>query len=90
MSNKYKLCRVYERQDMKVQPINKKGEDYGDTLLTMCGDEWGYYYAIYENLNYNPADPDNDNDEDWDEWGYYDQDFERALWNYNKLMKKEK
>ena len=85
MNKRYKLCRVYERQDMKVQPINKDGEDYGDTLLTMYGDEWGYYYAIYENINYNPDTPDNDNDEDWEEWHYYDQDFQTALANYKEL-----
>lgn len=86
--NKYKLCRVYTQQKMKVQPINSKGENYGDTLLTMEDDDWSYYYAIYENLNYNPADPDNDNDEDWDEYGFYDQDFEVALTTFNKLTKK--
>lgn len=85
MGKRYKLCRVYERQDLKVQPINENGEDYGDTLLTMEGDDWGYYYAIYENLNYNPDDPDNDNDEDWDEWHYYDQDFQTALAKYKEL-----
>lgn len=84
--SKYKLCRVDVVQSMWVRPIDKQGTDYGNTLMTM-EDDGAYYYAIYENQNYDPTNPDNDNDEDWDEWGYYDQDLDKAVEEYNKLMK---
>lgn len=78
--NKYKLCRVLEWQKSKVYPINERGEAYGDMLLSYEDDDDHYYYAIYENSG------DNEN-EDWDEWGYYDQDFDKALEEYKKLVK---
>ena len=81
MNNRYKLCRVLNWQKSKVQPINEKGEAYGDILLSYEDDDDHYYYAIYEN------DGD-ENDEDWNEWGFYDQDFDEALKAYNQLTKK--
>ena len=75
--NKYKLCRVYYTQHSTVRTINEEGQTYGDVLLTY-EDDGNYYYAIYENSG-------DEQDEDWDEYGYYDQDFAKALEEYKKL-----
>lgn len=61
---------------MWVKPIDKNGNDLGNTLLEIDNDEF-YYYAIYEDLG----------DGDWTEWGYYDQDLDKAVKKYNKLTK---
>ena len=75
--NKYKLCRVYDTQHSTVRTIDEEGRTYGDVLLTY-EDDGNYYYAIYENSG-------DEQDEDWDEYGYYDQDFDKALEEYKKL-----
>lgn len=46
------------------------------------GLEYGNPLMTFENSG------DNEN-EDWDEWGYYDQDFDKALEEYKKLVKGE-
>ena len=79
MTNKYKLCRVWYDQHSVVKPINEEGLEYGNPLMAFEEEE-NYYYAIFENSG------DNEN-EDWDEWGYYDQDFDKALEEYKKLVK---
>lgn len=81
MNNKYKLCIVDSYQKSKVQPINEKGEEYGDVLLSY-EDDGNCYYAIYENIG-------DENDEDWTEWGYYETDFKLALRAYKGLLKQE-
>ena len=73
----YKLCRVYYTQHSTVRTIDEEGHTYGDVLLTY-EDDGNYYYAIYENSG-------DEQDEDWDEYGYYDQDFDKALEEYKKL-----
>lgn len=74
---RYKLCRVDYTQSSWVRPVDEKGKDEGYTL-TEFGDDGGYYYAIYENLG-------DEKNEDWAEWGYYEDDFNRALEAFNKL-----
>lgn len=78
---KYKLCRVENLQQSKVYPIDENGEEHGDMLLSYEDSEPQVYYAIYENLG-------DDNDEDWDEWGYYEDDFAKAKEAYEQLKKK--
>lgn len=77
--DRYKLCRVYYSQNSTIKVINKDGIE-GDTLREYGTDDGEFYYAIYENIG-------DDEEEEWDEWGYYEDDFERALEAYNKLMK---
>lgn len=74
--SEYKLCRVDSVQSMWVRPIDNKGTDLGNTLLEREEDGF-YYYAIYEKIE----------DDDWEEWGYYDQDLDKAVEEYNKLTK---
>lgn len=76
--SRYKLCRVDSVQSMWVRPIDKNGNDRGNTLLERKEDGF-YYYAIYEDLG----------DGEWAEWGYYDQDLDKAVKEYNKLTKGE-
>lgn len=78
---KYKLCRVYRYEYIEVKPINTDGNEYGDALYT-CEQPDYYYYAIYENVG------DNEN-EDWEEYAYYDDDFAKAVEEYNKLKGEE-
>lgn len=73
----YKLCRIEVHSKSKVIPVNEDGEQYLDTLFTFENDE-DYYYAIYENLG-------TDEDEDWAEYDYFEQDFDRAVEAYKKL-----
>lgn len=79
MANKYKLCKVLTSGDTNVQPIDVNGDPYGDILLSYAHDG-EINYAIYENLG-------DDNDEDWDEYEYYGDKFEKARDEYNKLVK---
>lgn len=79
MTNKYKLCRVLTTGHTTIQPIDVNGDPYGDTLLTYESDAT-YQYAIYENWG-------DDNDEDWNEHSFYDEDFEKARDEYNRLVK---
>lgn len=75
--NKYKLCRVYRHECGEVKPVDTDGNEYGNALFTY-DNEPDYAYAIYENLG--------DNDyEDWEEYAYYDDDFMKAVEEYNKL-----
>lgn len=74
---RYKLCRVHYSQDSTVKVINEDGVE-SDTLCSYSTDEDEFYYAIYENIG-------DDGEEEWDEWGYYDQDLERAVEDFNKL-----
>lgn len=76
MKNKYKLCVVSNHYKKEVQPINEKGEEYGDTLLSYEDDDQDYY-AIYENMG-------DDGDEDWCEYDTFD-DLEDAVEHYGKL-----
>lgn len=80
MGNKYKLVRVDVETKSTVQPINEKGEEYLDTLCSFENNE-DYYYAIYENIG-------DEQDECWSEYDYYEQDFERAVGEYKKLIGK--
>lgn len=75
--NKYKLCRVMTTGTCVVRPIDEKGHDAGDVIVTN-EDDGTYYYAIYENIG-------TEGEPDWDEWGYYDQDLEGAVEEFNKL-----
>lgn len=77
--SRYKLCRVDYVQSSWVRPLDMTGKDEGYTL-TEYSDDGSYYYAIYENVSDNKYG-------DWDEWGYYDQDFDKALEEYKKLTK---
>ena len=79
---KYKLCRVDYTQSSWVRPIDEAGKDEGYTL-TEFGDDGAYYYAIYENV----GDKDT---EDWAEWGYYEDDLDKALKAFKKLKEKIK
>lgn len=79
---KYKLCRVDYTQSSWVRPINEAGKDEGYTL-TEFGDDGACYYAIYENVGTEGA-------EDWAEWGYYEDDFDKALEAFKKLKEKVK
>ena len=72
--SEYKLCRVDMVQSMWVRPIEENGTDKGYTLETKEEDGF-YYYAIYEKV-----------DDEWLEWGYYDQDLDKALENYKQLQ----
>ena len=75
--NRYKLCRVYRHERGEAQPIDTDGNEYGNALYTF-DDEKDYTYAIYENLG-------DDDYEDWEEYEYYDDDFDKAVEEYNKL-----
>ena len=75
--NRYKLVRVDVETKSTVQPIDEKGRDYLDTLCSFENNE-DYYYAIYENTG-------SENDECWEEYDYFEQDFDKALEQYNKL-----
>lgn len=75
--NKYKLVRVDVETKSTVQPINEVGKDYLDTLCSFENNE-DYYYAIYENM----GDEEN---EEWSEYDYFEQDFDRALQAYKNL-----
>lgn len=74
---KYKLCAVYTTGYSTIRPIDEKGHDAGD-ILTTYEDDGTIYYAIYENIG-------TEEEPDWDEWGYYDQDLEKAVEEFNKL-----
>lgn len=78
--NKFKLCRVDYTQSSWVRPIDESGKDEGYTL-TEFGDDGAYYYAIYENVGTEEA-------EDWQEWGYYEDDLDKAIRVFNKLKEK--
>lgn len=80
--SKYKLCVVDIYQKSEVFPINEKGEQYGDMLNSYEYDDQNHY-AIYENLG-------NEEDEDWQEWGYYETDFEKAKREYERLQAEER
>ena len=75
--NKYKLCRVYRNEYGEVRPVDTDGNEYGNALYTY-DNETEYTYAIYENLGDN-------NYEDWEEYGWYGDDFTKAVEEYNKL-----
>lgn len=75
--NKYKLVRVDVETKSTVQPINEVGKDYLDTLCSFENNE-DYYYAIYENM----GDEEN---EEWSEYDYFEQDFDKALQAYKNL-----
>lgn len=75
---KYKLCKVDYYQSASVMPMDENGHITGSELRSDESDD-NYYYAIYENV-----------DGEWEEWGYYDQDFEEARNVYQKLMKGDK
>lgn len=76
--NKYKLCLGYTTGETVVRPIDEQGNYVGDALLTTYEDDGTSYYAIYENLG-------TEEEPDWAEWGYYDQDLEKAVEEFNKL-----
>ena len=76
---KYKLCLVDIYQKSEVFAIDEHGVQYGDMLCSYEYDDQNHY-AIYENLG-------TDEDEDWQEWGYYETDFDKALENYKQLTK---
>lgn len=80
--SKYKLCLVNIYQKSEVFPINERGQRYGDMLTSYEYDDTNHY-AIYENLG-------NDEHEDWQEWGYYEDDFRKAKEMYNKLEREGK
>lgn len=79
--NKYKLCRVCCDEINEAQPINEKGEAYGDILETYQSDQH-YFYAIYENQG-------DDECEDWYEYKFY-ADFDKAVKEYKKLKEGQK
>lgn len=79
MNKRYKLCRVDYTQSSWVRPIDETGKDEGYTL-TEFGDDGACYYAIYENIGA----------EDWTEWGYYEDDFDKALKEFKKLNEQYK
>lgn len=76
---KYKLCRVFTSGNTTVMEIDEKGIKTGKVVDTY-EDEGSFGYAIYENLG-------TEEDPDWAEWGYYDQDFDKAKEEFNKLIK---
>lgn len=78
--NKYKLCVVDIYQKSEVYALNEKGQTYGDMITSYEYDDQNHY-AIYENLG-------NDEHEDWQEWGYYETDYDKAREMYNKLLEK--
>lgn len=77
---KYKLCRVDYTQSSWVRPIDEAGKDEGYTL-TEFGDDGAYYYAIYENVGAEGA-------EDWQEWGYYEDDLDKAVEQMKRLKER--
>lgn len=79
--SKYKLCMVDIFQRSEVFPINERGEQYGDMLFSYEYDDENHY-AIYENIG-------DDENEDWVEWGYYEDDFKKAKESYQQLTKGE-
>lgn len=79
--SKYKLCLVDLYQKSEVFPINEKGEQYGNMLNSYEYDDENHY-AIYENVG-------DEQDEDWEEWGYYGTDFDNALTQYRILKERE-
>lgn len=78
--SKYKLCLVDLYQKSEVFPINEKGEQCGDMLNSYEYDDENHY-AIYENVG-------NEQNEDWEEWGYYGTDYDKALEAFKKLKEK--
>lgn len=82
--SKYKLCRLEMTTTTKVVPITTKGIQYLDSLMSFEEDNDEYcYYSIYENLG-------DDENEDWEEYMYYGDDFDKAVEEYEKLTKGEK
>lgn len=79
--DKYKLCRVYSSGSSTVKEVSEDGSD-GKVLCEYRPDETDIYYAVYENLGTHE-------EPDWVEWGYYEDDFHKAIEAYNKLIKEE-
>ena len=77
MANNYKLCRNEFVNYTKVVPITEKGIAYQDTLVSFEGDE-NYSYSIFKNYG-------DEQDEDWQEYQFFGDDFERAVDEYKKL-----
>ena len=78
---RYRLCVVDIYQRSEVYALNEKGQQYGDMLASYEYDDQNHY-AIYENLG-------DDENEDWQEWGYYETDYDKALEAYKQLQRKE-
>ena len=75
----YKLCRNEVVKVIKAVPITIKGIQYQDTLVSFekdCEDEASY--SIYRNLG-------DEQDEDWDEYIYFGDNFDKAVETYNQL-----
>lgn len=78
--DKYKLCLVYTTGNTTVMELDEEHHSTGRVVDTY-EDDGTTGYAIYENIGTEEAP-------DWAEWGYYDQDFEKAKEMFNKLKEK--
>lgn len=78
MSNQYKLCRNELSRHIKVIPITEKGIQYQDILVGFEEDEEEFSYSIFKNYG-------DEQDEDWQEWEFFGDDFDKAVAEYKRL-----
>lgn len=78
---KYRLCRVEVESKSSLMLLDENGKDICATPMEVFENNEDYYYAIYENMG-------DEQFEEWSEYEYFEDDKERAMEEFNKLIKK--